>query len=86
MNDKLLSTAKAWAALVGAVVTALLGTVGPDTTYGKVLTAVAAVATAIAVFSVPNTSRDEDGAVSLLEALGIAALAVLALLLFLRLR
>lgn len=51
---KFLPAAKSWAALVGAVVTALLGAVAPDTQLFQVLTAVAAVATAVAVYRVPN--------------------------------
>jgi len=54
MNDKILSTAKAWVALIGVIVTALLGTVGPDDDLYKWLTAIAAVCTAVAVYAVPN--------------------------------
>jgi hypothetical protein len=48
------ANAKAWVALIGAIVTALLGTVGPDTALFDVLTAVAAVCTAIVTYVVPN--------------------------------
>lgn len=49
--------AKSIAALVGAIVTALLGVYGPDTEVGAVLTVVAAVATAVATYTVPNAER-----------------------------
>lgn len=49
-----MKTAKMYAALVGSIVTALLGVFTADTTVGKVLTVVAVVATAIATYSVPN--------------------------------
>jgi len=54
MDTKMLVTAKAWVALLGAVVTALLGTVGPDTQLFDWLTGIAAVCTAILVYTVPN--------------------------------
>lgn len=54
MNAKVLETAKAWVALIGVVVTALLGTVGPDDALFDWLTGIAAVCTAIAVYVVPN--------------------------------
>lgn len=52
--------AKAYAALIGAVVTAVLGTVPPDTGIWQVLTVVAAVCTAVATYAIPNAS-DELG-------------------------
>ncbi len=45
---------KFWAALVGAAATSGLGIFGPDSTVGQVLTILAAVATAAAVYVVPN--------------------------------
>lgn len=51
---KFLPAAKSWAAFIGAIVTALLGTIAPDTQAFQVLTVIAAVATAVAVYSVPN--------------------------------
>jgi uncharacterized membrane protein YidH (DUF202 family) len=45
---------KAYAALVGAVATALLGLYAADTQLGRILTVVAAVATAVATYAVPN--------------------------------
>jgi hypothetical protein len=54
VNAKLMETAKAWVALVGVIVTALLGTVAPDDDLFKWLTALAAICTAIAVYQVPN--------------------------------
>ena len=56
MNQHLLANAKAYASLVGAVITAVLGTVPPHTTLFVVLTALAAVATAVTVWRVPNVA------------------------------
>jgi len=50
-----LTAAKAWVALIGAAVTALLGVLGPDDPLFKILTCVAAVCTAIATYVIPNT-------------------------------
>ena len=64
--------AKAYVALVGAIATALLGIYGPDTQVGQVLTVVVAIATAIATFAVPNRpspTRNQAGAVSVVEVL-----------------
>lgn len=49
--------AKAYAALVGSIVTGLLATVPPHTTVFTVLTFVAALATALVTFSVPNKPK-----------------------------
>lgn len=49
-----METAKAWVALVGLIVTALLGTVAPDDDLYKWLAALAAACTAVAVWRVPN--------------------------------
>jgi uncharacterized membrane protein YidH (DUF202 family) len=45
---------KAYAALVGAVATALLGVYTSDTQVGKILTVAAVVGTAFATWRVPN--------------------------------
>lgn len=60
MTDHILASAKAYAALVGAIVTAILGTVPPHTTTWTVLTIVAAVATAVATYAVPNTPSTDE--------------------------
>ena len=49
-----LEAAKAYAALVGAIATALLAVYTSDTTVGKILTIVAVAATAVVTFKVPN--------------------------------
>ena len=60
--DKILATAKMWAALVGAVLTAVLGTVPPHTEVWTILTAVAAICTAVVTYAVPNApARDAKG-------------------------
>jgi hypothetical protein len=48
---------KFWAGLVGAAVIAVLQVVGPDGPVGKILTVVAALATAVAVYRVPNQQQ-----------------------------
>lgn len=50
----ILENAKAYAALVGTVATALLGVYAADTQVGKVLTIVGVVATAFATWRIPN--------------------------------
>ena len=52
-----LTAAKAYAALIGSVITALLGTVPPHTPVWTVLTFVAAVCTAVATFRIPNKPK-----------------------------
>lgn len=49
--------AKSYASLIGAVCTALLGIYGPDSTLGQWLTVLAAVATAVATYAVPNKAK-----------------------------
>lgn len=49
-----MKAAKMVVAAIGATATALLGVLGPDTTVGHVLTVVAAVATTLGVYLVPN--------------------------------
>jgi uncharacterized membrane protein YuzA (DUF378 family) len=60
VSDHILARAKAYAALVGAVVTALLGTLPPHTQLWTVLTGVAAVATAVATYKIPNAATNTD--------------------------
>lgn len=57
MSTKFLATAKMWAALVGALLTALVGSLTPNDPGYRTLTVVLAVVTALAVYGVPN--RDE---------------------------
>lgn len=82
MNQEL-TAAKAYAALVGAVVTALLGTVPPHTTLWTVLTFAAAVCTAVATFSIPNKPKNpvERGAVDVVTVLVVVVLVVVLLIL-----
>jgi len=56
MLDHIKSTAKAYTALLGSILTALLGVYGPETTVGQVLTVALAVVTAVATWAVPNTT------------------------------
>lgn len=49
-----LEAAKAYAALLGAIASALLGVYASGTDVGKVLTIVAVVATAVVTYQVPN--------------------------------
>lgn len=53
-----LATAKTWAAFVGAILTALVGTLTPDDTGYRVLTIALAVVTAVAVYGVPNRTEE----------------------------
>ena len=48
---------KAYAALVGAICTALLGVYTTDTKVGQVLTVLSVIATAVATYAVPNKDR-----------------------------
>lgn len=61
MPTNALVTAKAYVALVGAVVTALLGTVTPDKDVYEWLTYAAAVCTAIATYAIPNRGSTDAG-------------------------
>lgn len=54
MSEHFLTSAKAYAALLGAIVTGLLGTVAPASQTWQILTYVAAVLTAVVTFVVPN--------------------------------
>ena len=52
-----MNAAKTYAALVGSIVTALLGVFTADTTVGKVLTVIAVIATAFATYQIPNSPK-----------------------------
>lgn len=52
--DRIKESAKAVAALVGSIATALLAVYASDTPVGKVLTVVAIVATAVGTWAVSN--------------------------------
>lgn len=54
MTDHILTRAKAYAALVGTIVTVLLGAVPVDGKLHDVLVLVAALATAVATYAIPN--------------------------------
>lgn len=58
--DHMLTSAKAYAGLVGAAATALLGTLGSDSPLFDWLTGIAAVSTAIAVYTIPNAVADPE--------------------------
>jgi hypothetical protein len=55
MRTNLLANAKAYAALVGAICTGLLGVYAADSTTGQILTVLSIVATAVVTWRVPNT-------------------------------
>jgi CBS-domain-containing membrane protein len=59
MNN-ILANAKAYAALVGALCTGLLGVYAADSKVGQVLTVASIVATAVVTWSVPNTPKPAD--------------------------
>lgn len=58
MTEKILATAKAWAALAGAILTAVVGTLSPDDAGYKALTLALAVVTAVAVYRIPNADAE----------------------------
>ena len=60
MNAHVLANAKAYAALVGAICTGLLGVFAADSVVGQVLTVVSIVATAVATWVVPNHPASTD--------------------------
>jgi len=60
-TSKFLATLKAWAGLVGSIVTAVLATTTPDSPLYVGLTIVAAVATGILVYAVPNDLGQRKG-------------------------
>lgn len=88
MPAHILVNAKMYAALVGSIATALLGTYAADTPVGQVLTVVAVVATAIATWAVPNAdapsvgAHREAGAIDLGTALVVITLLLILLVLF----
>jgi hypothetical protein len=57
MTDHILEQAKAYAALVGTIVTVLLGAVPVDSQYHALLVTVGAIATAVATYAVPNKPK-----------------------------
>jgi hypothetical protein len=59
--DKFLYTAKAWAALIGTVLTALLATLTPEDPGYRILVAAVAVATALATYVIPNGPNPNSG-------------------------
>jgi hypothetical protein len=81
-----LANAKAYAALIGSVATALLGITAGNSQIGAVLTVVLAVCTAVATWTVPNSApvpvKTQAGEVSLLTVLlGVVLVLVVLLLL-----
>lgn len=50
--------AKAYAALIGSIATALLAIYATDTPVGQVLTVVAVIATAVGTWAVPNKTTE----------------------------
>lgn len=58
MTQHFLINAKAYAALVGAIATGLLGVYAADTTVGQILTVVTIITTAVVTWRVPNQSLD----------------------------
>jgi len=56
----ILANAKACAALVGALCTALLGVYTADSKVGQVLTVASVIATAVLTWSVPNAPKPAD--------------------------
>ena len=58
--DRIKESAKAIAALVGSIATALLAVYTGDTSVGKVLTVVAVVATAVGTWAVTNVPKTID--------------------------
>lgn len=57
MTDHILTRAKAYAALVGTIVTVLLGALPVDGKLHQVLVVVGAIATAVATYAVPNKPK-----------------------------
>lgn len=60
---------KFWVGLAGAVVTALLDTLGPDGGLGRGLVIASAVLTAVAVYAFPNEYTSKDLKAKLEQAL-----------------
>lgn len=76
--------AKAYAALIGSIATALLAVFTADTTVGKVLTVVAIVATTVGTWAVENAPKptDERGEIHAGVSGLVALLLVVALILW----
>jgi hypothetical protein len=53
-TNHVLTRAKAYAALIGSMLTAVLGTVPPHTQLWTALTVASAVLTAVATYTIPN--------------------------------
>lgn len=62
MFDRILASAKAVAGLLGAILTSVLATVPADGQLFKWLSLASAIATGIAVYTVPNTPRQTPDA------------------------
>ena len=58
MKNNMLANAKAYAALIGAICTGLLGVYAADSTVGQILTVVSIVATAVVTWRVPNAPAE----------------------------
>lgn len=61
MPAHVLANLKAYAALIGSICTALLGTTAGHSQLGAVLTGVLAVCTGIATWTLPNTPPKPKG-------------------------
>jgi FtsH-binding integral membrane protein len=73
--------AKAYAALIGSICTALLGVYAADSGIGKALTVISVVATAVATFGVKNApaNPNDDGCVNLGPVLTVMLIVLVAL-------
>lgn len=89
----IMTNAKAYVALIGAIATALLGVYAADTPVGHWLTIVSVVATAVGTWAVPNqpaapstvdwfNHEDERGEVDIVLLLLFWTVVVVTLLLF----
>ncbi len=58
MTDHILTRAKAYAALVGLVVTYLLGSIPADSKLHTILVLVGGLATVVATYTIPNKPQD----------------------------
>lgn len=57
MTDHILTRAKAYAALVGLVVTYLLGSIPADSKAHAILVVIGGLATVVATYTVPNKPK-----------------------------
>lgn len=62
MLYKIQTTAKAWAAAIGSLVTALLALAAPDTRLFTYLTIASAICTAVGTWAIPNAPAVEENA------------------------